>query len=111
MFEGHFIGVISKLVEGVWAYLFIADVDAGAKTGEIDIYPIWIFGYGIEITAVPDDIGVNGIFECIGEVGAIEGLVLVRREVYFKIPSPFGRIGVIAGIQGKKGREKNNGTE
>ena len=111
VFEGHFIGVIPELIEGVLPYLFIADVDAGAKTGEINIYPIWVFGYGIEITAVPDDIGVNGIFECVREVGAVEGLVLVGREVYFKIPSSFGRIDVIAGRQGKKGREKNNGTE
>ncbi len=89
MFEGHLIGVVLQLVEAVLAYLFVADVDAGAKPGEVDIDPVWIFGDGVEIAAVPDDVGINGIFEGIGKFGAVKGLVLMRRKVDFKITSPF----------------------
>ena len=89
MFEGHLIGVVLQLVKAVWSYLFVADVDAGAEPGEVDIDPVWIFGDGVEIAAVPDDVSINGIFEGIGKVRAVEGLVLMRREVDFKITSPF----------------------
>ena len=103
MFEGHFIGVVLQLVKGVpllrvWgkltlvrllSYRFVADVDAGAKTRKVDIYPIWVFGDSVEIAAVPDNVGINGIFEGIGKVRAVEALVLMRREVDLKITSPF----------------------
>jgi len=111
VFEGHFIRVIPEFVKAVPSYLLIADIDAGAKPGEIDIYPVGVFGYGIEVTAVPDDVGIYGVFESIREVRTIEGLVLVRRKIYFEISSSFGRIDVIAGVQGKNDQEQDNGTE
>ena len=89
MFEGHLVGVVLQLVKIVFSYLFVADVDAGAEPGEVDIDPVWIFGDSVEIAAVPYDVGIDGIFEGIGKVGAVEGLVLMRRKVDLKITPPF----------------------
>ena len=106
MFEGHFESVVAELVKLVGAYSLIADIDTGVKAGEIDIDPIGIFGYGIEKTAVAYDPGVDGIFECIGEPGLVEGLVLVGGEIYLKITASFWGVDAITGKEEGEGQEQ-----
>lgn len=106
MFEGHLIGVVLKFIKGVWSYLFVADVDTGAKPGKVDIDPVGIFGNGVEIAAIPDNAGINRVFEGIGKLRAVEGLVLMRGEIDLKIASSFWGIDPIAGKESKKSQEQ-----
>ena len=112
MFESHFEGIIAKPVEtvagsataGLGTYCLIADIDTGGEAGEVHVYPIGILWQGIEIAAVPYNIGVDGIFEGIREAALIEGLVLMWWEVYFEIAASFGRVYAIARKQ--KGQQQ-----
>ena len=98
MFKGHFVGVVSQPVElAIGSDRFIADIDPGAKPWKVDIYPIGVFGDSVEITAILDNIGIDGIFEGIWEIGAVERLVLMRGEIDLKITPAFWRIVTITG--------------
>jgi hypothetical protein len=110
MFEGQLVGVVAQFVELVRPYCFIADIDACAKAGEIDIYPPGVLRQGIEIGAVLQDVGIDGIFEGIRKAGLIKGLVLMRREIDPKITTAFGSIDRIAGIKEKAKKEEKGGS-
>jgi len=94
------------LVRGT--YCFVADIDAGAEPGEVDIYPPGIGRYGIEIGAVLHYVGIDGIFEGIGIAGSVECLVFVRWEVDLEIAAPFGGVDGVAGTdKGQKRKESD----
>jgi hypothetical protein len=111
MLKGHLIGVIPQPVKTVVTYFLVADIDTSAKTGEVNIYPVGILGYGVKIAAVPDDTRIDRVLKCIGEIGAIERLVLMGRKVDFKITSSLGGVPPVAGKQCKKGQKKCDRTK
>jgi hypothetical protein len=97
VFEGHFEGILAKLVEAVRAYILVADIDTRIEAGKIDIDPIGILRHRIEKAAVLDDPGIHGVFERIRETRLIKGLIFMPGEIYFEITPPFGSINAIAG--------------
>ena len=105
VFEGELIGVIAQPVEFVCSYHLVADIDAGAEAGKVDVYPPRVLRDGIEIGAVFQDVGINRVFESIGEAGLVEGLVFVLREIDLKVGPPLGGID---GVAGKKEGENEN---
>jgi hypothetical protein len=119
MLEGHFEGVFAELVEtvagpamaGLGSYCLVADIDAGSEAGEIDVYPVGVLGQGIEVAAVPYYVGIDGVFEGIGETGLIECLILVLGEVDLEIASSFGGIYAIAGQEEDQEQKGGAGME
>ena len=111
MLKGHFIGVVTQLVKGIdssfaaWdnANILIADVDAGAETGKVDVDPVRVLGEGVEEAAVSYYIGIYRIFKTIGKASLIKGLILMSRKVYFEITPSFGGEHAIAGKKGNEG--------
>src|SRR6185437_1213975 len=75
--EGHFKGVVPQLVEFVWPYLFVTDVNACVESRKVDIDPIGILRQSIEKAGVFNDAGINRVFKGIGIPRFIEDLVLM----------------------------------
>jgi len=98
VFEGELVGVVAQFIELVWTNDLIADVDARAEAGKVDIDPPGIWSDGVEIGAVLQDVGVYGVFEGIGVAGLVEGAIFMGREINLKITAAFGSIDRIAGI-------------
>ena len=86
------------------ADVLIADIDRCAKTGEVNIDPVGIFGNRVEEAAIAGDAGVDGIVESIGIAGLVEGLVFVWGEIDLEIAFPFGGIGTVAGHEAATGK-------
>ena len=111
MFVGHLEGIVGKLVKGIarllrvarWGPdLLIADIYFCVKTGEFDIDPIGIFGYGIEEAAIADNVGIDGVRKAERIARAVENLVFVRREIDPEISATFWRVGAITGYKTAK---------
>ena len=77
--------------------MLIADIDLCVKTGKVDIDPVGIFRNGVEKAGIADNICIDWIVETIGIAGAVEGLVLVRREIDPEIAASLRRVGAVAG--------------
>jgi hypothetical protein len=106
MFEGHFESVFPQLIEFVWSYGFVADINTCSEPGEIDVDPIGILGHCIEKAAVPDDIRIHRIFERIWKSRLIKGLILMAGEIYFEIAPSFGSINAVTGNKKKEYQRK-----
>ena len=102
MLEGKLVGVVSQPVEFVLPYCLVADVNACAEAGKVDVYPPGILGDGIEIRTVLQDLCIYGIFEGIGEAGLVKGLVLMGREIDLKIATTFGSVDGVTGEEEKE---------
>ena len=101
VFEGHLEGIVAQFFELVRSYSLIADIDTAVETGEIDIDPVRILGYGIEEAAVPDDIGIHGIFEGVRETRLVKGLVFMFGKIDPEVPPSFGCVNAVAGKKEK----------
>jgi hypothetical protein len=107
--ESELEGVVAQLVKFVGAYHFVTDIDACAEAGEVDIYPPRVLGHGIEISAVLQDIGIDRILEAVGEAGLVKGLILMGREINFKIAPPLGGVNRVTGEE--KGEDEDQRCE
>ena len=116
MLVGHLERIVGQLVKGVACLLrvvrwgtdvFIADIDFGIEAGEFDIDPVGILGNGVEVAAVADDVGIDGVFKAIGIAGTVESLVFVLREIDPEIPATFWRVGAVTGLEAGGGQQKN----
>lgn len=101
VFESHFEGILPQLFEFVRPYGLVADIDTRVETGEIDIDPIGILGHRIEKTAVPDDLRIYRIFECIWKTRLVKGLIFMPGEVDLEITPPFRGVDAITGNEQK----------
>ena len=80
MFISHFVGIVAQLVEIIQPDLFITNINPGPELWKINIDPVRVFGFLLKKTGIPDNTGIFGIFEGIGEVRQVEGLVFMGRE-------------------------------
>jgi hypothetical protein len=99
--EGHFKGIIPQFFKFVRPYRLVADINTPVEAGKIDVDPIGILGYRIEKAAVPDDIGIHGIFKGIRETRLVKDLVFMPGEIDLEITPPFGRVDAVAGEKKK----------
>src|SRR5579862_9578085 len=106
MFESHFVCVVAKFVEVVWADGFVTNIDSGSKAGKINVDPIRIFGFVFKKTRVVHDVGIDGVFKGIGESLFVETLVFMFRKINAEITGWFGSIWTVAGKKGKNRDEE-----
>jgi hypothetical protein len=111
MLVGHLERIVGQFVKGVARLLrvarwgtdvFIADIDFGIEAGEFDIDPVGILRNCVEVAAVADDVGIDGVFKAIGIAGAVENLVFVWGEIDPEIPATFWRVGAVTGYKTAK---------
>lgn len=108
MLVGHLKCIVDQFVEFVAGLMrvagrradpLVADINPCVEAGKVYIDPVGVLGNGIEEAAVFDHIGIHGVFEAIWVAGAVERLILMRREIDPEIPSSFWRIGAITGLE------------
>ena len=106
MLVGHLEGIIGQLVETIGPDLFIADIYFCVKAGKVNIDPVGVFRDGVEKAGIADNGCIDWVFEAKRIAGAVEGLVLVRREIDPEITASLRRVGAVAGY--KTGKYQQN---
>ena len=115
MLVSHLEGIVGEFVVGVArplrmagnrSDLLIADIDPCPELGEVNVDPIGVLRYRIEKAAVPDDIGINRVFEAIRIAGAVKSLVFMPREIDPEVSPASWRVGAVAGGEAGKGQQE-----
>src|SRR5580698_4662519 len=97
MLKSHFISIIFKFIKTIRPDFLIAYINARIELREININPIWIFGFILKKRCVANYICINRILKSVWKIFFQELLVLMFWKIYFIITGWFWSVRTVAG--------------